>query len=179
MTDSQTVPPSAESVHRRGRPKGRPGVLVPLLALGLVVTLVLSVTFGLKARDDDKQDSARRGAVSAATSYAVDLTTYDHTRLEADFAKVLDNSTGAFRSEYTAASASLRDLIAKFKATATGKVLETAVVSSDIDKATILLFVDQTVSNANSKTPRVDRSRMKMGLEKQGGRWLISALDLL
>jgi hypothetical protein len=25
----------------------------------------------------------------------------------------------------------------------------------------------------------VDRSRMKMGLEKQGGKWLISSLDLL
>jgi hypothetical protein len=35
------------------------------------------------------------------------------------------------------------------------------------------------VTNSNSTTPRVDRSRMKMGLEKQGGKWLISSLDLL
>jgi Mce-associated membrane protein len=184
MTESQTEPTEAspapaESVRRRGRTRSRSGLLVPSLALAVVVLLVLSVVFGLKVRSDSKEDDARAAAVAAATAYAVDLTTYDHSRLEADFSKVLDNSTGSFKSEYTAASASLRDLIAKFKATATGKVLETAVLSSDTDRATILLFVDQTVSNNNSKTPRIDRSRMKMGLEKQGGRWLISSLDLL
>lgn len=185
MTEPQTEPATpaaapAEVAHRRAaRPRGGPRLLIPGLALLSAVLLVLTVLFGLKVRSDDKQDSARRSAVVAATAYAVDLTTYDHARLEADFAKVLDNSTGSFKSEYTAASASLRDLIAKFKATATGKVLETAVLSSDTDSATILLFVDQTVSNSNSKTPRVDRSRMKMGLEKQDGRWLISSLDLL
>jgi Mce-associated membrane protein len=92
---------------------------------------------------------------------------------------VLDNSTGAFRAQYTEASQTLRDLIAKFQATATGKVLETAVLAADSKHATLLLFVDQTVSNTNSKDPRVDRSRMKMSLEKHGGKWLISSLDLL
>lgn len=184
MTESQTEqaeasPAPAEAVHRRARGRARPGLLVPSLALAVVVLLVLTTVFGLKVRSDNKQDDARAAAVAAATAYAVDLTTYDHARLEADFAKVLDNSTGTFKSEYTAASASLRELIAKFKATATGKVLDTAVLSSNTDRATILLFVDQTVSNNNSKTPRVDRSRMKMVLEKQGGRWLISSLDLL
>jgi Mce-associated membrane protein len=184
MTDSQTEPAAASpadagSAPRRARTRGRPGLVVPALALLVVVLLALSVVFGLKLRSENREDDARAAAVAAATAYAVDLTTYDHTRLEADFAKVLDNSTGEFKSEYTAASASLRDLIAKFKAKATGKVLDVGVLSADTDRATILLFVDQTVSNNNSKTPRVDRSRMKMGLEKQGGRWLISSLDLL
>jgi Mce-associated membrane protein len=133
----------------------------------------------VRLRHQHQLAAARRQAVVTATNYAVDLTTYDFTHLDAEFNKVLAESTGSFRSEYTAASASLRDLIAKFKATASGKVLETAVVTSDTGHAQILLFVDQTVTNSNSTTPRVDRSRMKMGLEKQGGKWLISSLDLL
>jgi Mce-associated membrane protein len=92
---------------------------------------------------------------------------------------VLDNSTGSFKTQYTQASETLRGLIAKFKAVATGKVLETAVASVDTRRAVVLLFVDQTVTNANAKDPRIDRSRMKMGLEKQDGRWLISSLDLI
>jgi Mce-associated membrane protein len=168
---------------RRGRARvragGRPSVTTLVLGLALVVALVLVVLLGLKVRHQDQQDSARRSAMATAQAYAVDLTTYDHAHLDADFQKVLANSTGSFRAQYTEASQTLRDLIAKFQATATGKVLETAVLSADTKHATVLLFVDQTVTNTNSKDPRVDRSRMKMSLDKQGGKWLISSLDLL
>ncbi|MGQ0464580.1 MAG: hypothetical protein ACT4QG_04585 [Sporichthyaceae bacterium] len=177
MTDSQTAPAAEPAPNPRVR---RPSPVVAVLSVALVLALVFAGWMGLKVRSDNDREDARRAVVAAANGYAVDLTTYNHSRLEADFQKVLDNSTGTFRSEYTAASASLRELIAKFKATATGKVLDSAVVlSSDEDNAVVLLFVDQTVANSNSKEPRVDRSRMKMGLEKQGGRWLINALDLL
>jgi Mce-associated membrane protein len=176
---------AAEAVapdRRRGRDRsGARGLTPATIALtgALVVALVLVVMLGLKVRQHDRQDSARRSATATAQSYAVDLTTYDHTHLDADFQKVLANSTGTFRGQYTEASQTLRDLIAKFQATATGKVLETAVLAADSKHATVLLFVDQTVTNSNSKDPRIDRSRMKMSLEKHGGKWLISSLDLL
>jgi len=174
MTDSQTEVPATG--HRKAR--ARPVVVV--LAGALVLAVALAGWMGLKVRSDNDLQDARREVLAAANAYAVDLTTYNHSRLEADFQKVLENSTGDFRSEYTAASASLRELIAKFKATATGKVLDSAVVlAEDEDRAVVLLFVDQSVSNSNSTEPRVDRSRMKMGLEKRDGRWLISSLDLL
>lgn len=151
------------------------------LVLGLALALSLGVAgwMGLQVYDDDRQDNARRQATAAAQTYAVQLTTYDHTTLEQDFARVLANSTGAFRAQYTAASESLRALIVRFKGTATGEVLSTAVVSSDTDQAVVLLFVDQTVNNAQTKEPRVDRSRMRMELEKQDDRWLISDLELV
>lgn len=175
MTDSANEAPETTASR-----KPRPRPVVAVLSGALVLALVLAGWLGLKVRSDNDLQDARRTVVAAANGFAVDLTTYNHTRLEADFQKVLDNSTGSFRSEYTAASASLRELIAKFKATATGKVLDSAVVlSSEENRAVVLLFVDQSVSNSNSKEPRVDRSRMKMGLEKRDGRWLISALDLL
>jgi Mce-associated membrane protein len=159
--------------RRRGR------VLLPALVVGLLGLAGVATWQGLDVRHQHRLTSARQQAGAVATTYAVDLTTYDYSHLDAQFAKVLSNSTGSFRSEYTAASASLRDLIAKFKATASGKVLDTAVINSDTGHAQVLLFVDQTVTNSNSTTPRIDRSRMRMGLEKHGDRWLISSLDLL
>lgn len=152
---------------------------VSLLSVGLVLSLVLAGWMGLKVRSDNRLDDARREAVAVAQTYAVNLTTYDYAKLDADFARVLDASTGGFRTEYTAASESLRTLIAKFKATATGKVLSTAVLSISTGRAELLLFVDQTVNNSNTEAPRIDRTRMRMGLEKQDGRWLISSLDLV
>ncbi|HEX3829989.1 MAG TPA: hypothetical protein VHV82_22220 [Sporichthyaceae bacterium] len=163
------------------RPTGRRWrrVMLPVLLVALVLSLALAVVQTVRLRHEHELSQARQQAVAAASNYAVDITTYDFSHLDAQFKKVQDESTGSFRSQYTDASAGLRDLIAKFKATASGKVLETAVESGDAGHAQILLFVDQTVSNTNSTTPRVDRSRMKMGLEKQDGKWLISSLDLL
>jgi Mce-associated membrane protein len=179
----QETPAAAPSPgRRRGRARvgglRRPGAL-PVLTVALVLALLLAGWMGLKVRHHHQLDSARHSAQATAQGYAVDLTTYDHAHLDADFNKVLNNSTGSFRAQYTAASQDLRALIAQYQATATGKVLETAVLSSDAHHATLLLFVDQTVTNTNSKDPRVDRSRMKMSLEKHGGKWLISSLDLL
>jgi Mce-associated membrane protein len=171
--------PSAAEPAKPGRRVPWRRLVVPAAAAVGVAAVVLTVLQTLRLRDEHADDDARRQAIVTATNYAVDLTTYDFSHLDAEFQKVLDESTGSFRSEYTAASASLRDLIAKFKATASGKVLETAVVASDTSHATVLLFVDQTVTNTNSTAPRVDRSRMKMGLEKHNGKWLISSLDLL
>lgn len=157
----------------------RPRTVVLALSALLAVSLAAAGWLGLQVRSDNQLDEARRQAVIAAQAYAVDLTTYDHTRLDADFARVLENSTGDFRAEYTAASESLRALIDEFKATATGTVLSTAVLGAETDHVDVLLFVDQTVENSNADEPRIDRSRMQMGLDKQDGRWLISSLDLL
>lgn len=168
--------PAGHAARGRLRLLRRP---VPLLSVALVLSLVLAGWMGLKVRSDDRLGDARREVVAVAQTYAVSLTTYDYAKLDADFARVLDSSTGSFRTEYTAASESLRALIAKFKATATGKVLSTAVVSVETGRAELLLFVDQTVNNTNTQAPRIDRTRMRMGLEKQDGRWLISSLDLV
>jgi Mce-associated membrane protein len=186
VTESATAPETSPADPSPGRRRGRsraggprrPGAVL-VLAMALVLALLLAGWLGLKVRHHHQLDSARDSAVATAQGYAVDLTTYDHDHLDADFNKVLSNSTGTFRAQYTAASQQLRDLIAQFQARATGQVLETAVLSSDTKHATLLLFVDQTVINASSKAPKIDRSRMKMSLEKHAGKWLISSLDLL
>ncbi|MBA3744414.1 hypothetical protein [Sporichthya sp.] len=164
--------------ERRGRlgPVARP---VPLLALALAASLLWSVWLGLQVRSDHRDSSERREALAAAESFATTLSSYDHTRLEQDFAAVMANSTGSFKSEYTVASEALRTLITKLHGTASGKVLNAGLVSYGNGEAQVILFVDQTVTNDSTKQPRLDRTRMRLGLEKQDGRWLISSLDLL
>jgi Mce-associated membrane protein len=171
-----TVPAAAAPAARRRRK-----VSIRVLAFSLALLLCLGVTaFAWREkRSADQISEARRTVTAVAQTYAINLTTYDHATLERDFARVLDNSTGSFKSQYTLASEALRSLIAKYRAVATGKVLEIAVTHVDTRRATVLLFVDQTVNNANTKEPRIDRSRMKMGLEKSGDRWLINSLDLI
>jgi Mce-associated membrane protein len=44
-------------------------------------------------------------------------------------------------------------------------------------RATVLVFVDQTVTNSQLKAPRLDRSRVEVTLVNSHGRWLINNLS--
>ena len=47
------------------------------------------------------------------------------------------------------------------------------------DKVEVLLFVDQSITNANNPSPRIDRNRIDMTMEKVGDRWLASRVEIL
>ncbi|WP_019876201.1 hypothetical protein [Sporichthya polymorpha] len=179
MTDDTTTPAVPTEVEP-SRPAGRLARAsrpIPLLSLALVASLLFSAFLLLRGSEDDEGE--RGELLAIAETYAVNLTTYDSARLDADFARVMDVATGQFRSEYEVAQDSLRELIVKYQGKATGKVLARAVLSLDGGRGEVVLFVDQTVTNTNSDQPKIDRLRMRMGLEKQSGRWLINKLDLV
>lgn len=169
------APPDVPSRRARVASWARP---VPMLSLALVASLLLSA-FLLLRGSGDEDDAERQELVAVAETYAVNLTTYDSARLDQDFARVMDVAVGQFRTEYEVAQQSLRELITKFKGKATGTVLARAVLSLDDGRGEVLFFVDQTVTNNNVAQPKIERLRMRMGLEKQSGRWMINKLDLV
>ena len=124
------------------------------------------------------EEDAAAQALDAATKYAVVLTSIDTNALDQNFTEVLDGSTGEFKDMYAKSSTQLRQLLVDNKATAHGVVIDAAVKSATKDKVEVLLFVDQSVSNLAVPDPRIDRSRIKMTMEKVDGRWLASKVEL-
>ncbi|WP_158886732.1 hypothetical protein [Amycolatopsis anabasis] len=149
------------------------------LAVLFVAGIAAGVTFFLLYKDKSDVDSAKDAALSTARSYAVTVTTYDYQNLDKNFADVLDGATGEFKDQYTGASGTLRQLIQQAKATAKGNVIDAAVKSASADQAEVTLFVDQSVTNAATQQPRVDRNRVLMKLERHDDRWLVSSLQLV
>ncbi len=123
-------------------------------------------------------DHAGREAERTAVSYAQVLTSIDSNNVDENFQQVLDGATGEFKDMYSKSSVELRQLLIENKATAHGVVIDSAVQSVSKDRAVILLFVDQAVANTKLPDPRIDRSRMKMTLEKVDGRWRASKVEL-
>ena len=143
------------------------------------VMLVGAVGFlGWKVWQQDRLAAASAEAQRAAVSYAQVLTSIDSDKVDENFSAVLDGATGEFKEMYSQSSEELRQLLIENKATARGVVVESAVQSASKDKAVVLLFVDQSVSNTKLPDPRIDRSRMKMTLEKIDGRWRASKVEL-
>jgi Mce-associated membrane protein len=102
----------------------------------------------------------------------------DTNNLDANFAAVLDGSTGEFRDIYAQSSVQLRQLLIDHKATGRGVVIDSAVNSATRDAVVVLLFVDQTVTNTEAPDPRIDRSRIVMTMRNVNGEWKAEKVDL-
>ena len=154
------------------------GLLLPALIGGLLAAVLGLGFFGWKFWDQHQLNQARDDAQRAAVTYAQVLTSVDSNNVDENFKQVLDGATGEFKDMYSKSSVELRQLLIENKATAHGVVVESAVQSASKDKAVVLLFVDQSVSNTKLPDPRIDRSRMKMTLEKIDGAWRTAKVEL-
>ncbi len=125
-----------------------------------------------------QKDVAATQALDAAKKYIITLTSVDTNAIDKNFTEVLDGSTGEFKDMYTKSSAQLRQTLIDNKAAAHGSVIDAAVQSASEDKVDVVLFVDQSVSNGTTPAPQLDRSRVKMTMEKVDGRWLASKVEL-
>ncbi|MGV0046290.1 tetratricopeptide repeat protein [Mycobacterium colombiense] len=145
----------------------------------LVAALAVSGFLGWRQWQDHQLKVAGEQAQQAAIAYAQVLTSIDSNKVDENFRQVLDGATGEFKDMYTQSSVKLRQLLIDNKATAHGVVVDSAIQSESTDRVVVLLFIDQTVTNTAAPDPRVDRSRIKMTMQKVDGRWRASKVQLL
>jgi Mce-associated membrane protein len=166
-----------DAVETARRDWRRPALRGAVVAV-FVVLLAASGFLGYQLWQERQVAHAGEQARQAAADYAKILTSIDSAKVDENFDAVLDGATGAFKDMYSQSSTQLRQLLIDNKASANGVVLESAVQSATTDKAVVLLFVDQSVSNTNVPDPRIDRSRIKMTMEYVDGRWRASKVEL-
>ncbi|WP_067887505.1 hypothetical protein [Nocardia vaccinii] len=161
---------------RRRPPTPRPVTAVLLLLL--VAAVVCAAVFGwkLKARNDDA--AAGQAAMAAAKDYAVALTSIDSAHIDGDFGTVLNGATGQFKDMYSQSATQLKPLLLQAKSVSKGHVVAASVQSVSGDHAVVMLFVDAEITNVTNPTPRVDRNRILMTMDRVGGQWLASKVDL-
>ncbi|GAY16447.1 DUF3329 domain-containing protein [Mycobacterium sp. shizuoka-1] len=154
--------------------------LVRRVLLGALIVALLGVSgfLGWQVWQEHRVEVAARDGQAAAVRYAQILTSIDSNNVDQNFAEVLNGATGEFKDMYSQSSAQLRQLLVDNKASARGIVIDSAVQSATPDTVVVLLFVDQTVSNTAAPDPRIDRSRVKMTLEKVDGAWRASKVQL-
>ncbi|OBH82198.1 hypothetical protein A5681_23555 [Mycobacterium scrofulaceum] len=160
---------------RRWKRYLRRGVLPALL----VASLAVSGFLGWRQWQEHQVKLAGEQAQQAAIAYAQVLTSIDSNKVDDNFRQVLDGATGEFKDMYTQSSVKLRQLLIDNKATAHGVVVDSAIQSESTSKVVVLVFIDQTVTNTAAPDPRIDRSRIKMTMEKVDGRWRASKVQLL
>ena len=177
--ESDAVESDAASAVEVAEPKRKlPSARIIAAVAAFVGLLVGAGVLGWQVWQARQIDHAGQEAQRTAVSYAQVLTSIDSNNVDENFQQVLDGATGEFKDMYSKSSVELRQLLIENKATARGVVIDSAVQSVSKDRAVILLFVDQAVANTKLPDPRIDRSRMKMTLEKADGRWRASKVEL-
>ncbi|MEJ6538233.1 MAG: Mce protein [Mycobacterium sp.] len=177
--DADAVESDAASAVEVAEPKRKLPSARIIAAVAAVVGLLAGAgVLGWQVWQARQIDHAGQEAERTAVSYAQVLTSIDSNNVDENFQQVLDGATGDFKDMYSKSSVELRQLLIENKATAHGVVIDSAVQSVSKDRAVILLFVDQAVANTKLPDPRIDRSRMKMTLEKVDGRWRASKVEL-
>jgi Mce-associated membrane protein len=151
----------------------------------LVLLLVAAAAyFGVRAvtlsRQTSAQDAERAQALSDASKYAVDLTTYDYRKLPAAFASVAADSTPAYANRYRSASAASAGQLRTERSISNGTVVASGIEAETPGRgATVLVLVNQSITNTATPAPRVQRSALRITLSRSGDRWLIDDLVLL
>lgn len=171
--------PDAERRKRPRKQDLRQYLRRSVLPLLLVASLAVSGFLGWRQWQDHRVRLAGEQAQQAAIAYAQVLTSIDSNKVDENFRQVLDGATGEFKDMYTQSSVKLRQLLIDNKATAHGVVVDSAIQSESMNKVVVLVFIDQTVTNTAAPDPRIDRSRIKMTMEKVDGRWRASKVQLL
>ncbi|HEX7824448.1 MAG TPA: DUF3329 domain-containing protein [Mycobacterium sp.] len=181
-TDDAAVEEDSEAtVDEPAQPKNRKWLRRVLAAIAVVLfvaAVALAGFFWWQLKQERDVDAAGREALAVAQNYAVILTSVDNTKIDENFAQVLDGATGEFKDMYSQSAAQLRQLLIDNKAVSHGTVVDAGIKSATKDKVELLIYVDQSISNTVNPQPRIDRSRVTITMERIDNRWLASKVDI-
>ncbi|HMT50717.1 hypothetical protein [Dietzia sp. UBA5065] len=174
MADEKTV---AETAAAAEAPR-RAGAGRVVTTLVVVALLVACGYLGYLVWQGRHLDELRRSATEDASRLVVQLATYDHQDVDANLDAVVAEATPGFADRYREVSEGLRELLTSGQGTSTGTVSHAAAQSVDDDRAVVLVFLDQEVTNVTVPDGRMDSSRMVVTLVRGGDGWLLDAAEL-
>lgn len=173
---SEIRSPAIVSADRSRRMRILVYAVVPLLALVLAAgALYTYVTYLYLPQRDD---AARTKSVQAAKDGTEKLLSYQPETVRQQLTDARALTTGAFRNEYTEMTQGVIPGAEKNHISAVTHVPAAASVSVTSDHAVVLVFINQTVV-VGDKPPTNTPTSVRVTLDREGGKWLISGFDTI
>ena len=187
-TSANSADNMAEAADPTDEPRG--GSVTPwrqiswkrVVAFGVLPGLALLLTLGagyLKWLDSSVRDAdlARIESVQAAKDSTTALLSYRPDTVDKDLGAARNLLTGDLKNAYTTLPNDVVIPGAKQKQiSAVASVRAAASISADPHRAVVLVFVNQTII-MGTDAPTDTASSVKVTMDKQGDRWLISGFD--
>lgn len=168
--DSGAREPIVPALSRRAR------ITVALLTVATLALLALGLVFWLQVQGNAEQDRQREQATTVAKQQAITLITVNPKNVNENMRSLLENSTGEFRRQFEAASPTFEKVIKDGAVDSKGTVAEAGVVSASDDRIRVLVAVNSSVHNAETKKDEPRRYRLRVDVQKEADRWLVSSM---
>ncbi|MCH9723010.1 MAG: hypothetical protein K0U67_13240 [Actinomycetia bacterium] len=150
-------------------------VIALLIGAGLTLTALMVGQHGRVAA----QRAEDRASVDAARDGVVALLSIDHTRAEADVARVLDLSSGRFRDEFARDADDFVQTAVDSQATTKGSVSAAALQSVRDGSAVVLVAASSKVTNASGAKEDPRPWRMSVTVTRDGDTWKMSDVEFV
>ncbi|WP_052493216.1 hypothetical protein [Rhodococcus sp. MEB064] len=148
------------------------------IVVGIVALVAVPVGIELTVPDRAVSDAVESDVVRAATEGTVAVLSYRADSVQSDVDGAKARLTGDFLTYYSGfAEQSVVPGAIERGLTSSTVVSGAALVSMDDAEAVALLFVNQTVTAADSPDPRATSTSLRVEMAQVDGRWLVSALD--
>jgi Mce-associated membrane protein len=134
----------------------------------------------LQVNEHDRTEDARKAGLEASRDAARLLFSYDYRTLDKDFSTGRALTTGAFRSQYEKTTTKVvADVAKQYKAVVKANVVSAGVVRATPRTVVTVVYVNQVTTSTRVTGEKVDLSRVRMTMERSGGRWLVTAVNAL
>lgn len=155
----------------------RIGVAVAGLVIG--ACLVLTGLMVWQHRGVAAEQAREGQIVDAARAGVTALLSIDHTRARADVQRVLELSTGTFRDDFAKTADDFVTTAESQKVVTVARIKAAALESADADGGTVLLAVDNEVSNAAGAKQDPRPFRMSVTVARDGAQFKMSRLEFV
>ncbi|KWX67962.1 hypothetical protein, partial [Mycobacterium sp. NAZ190054] len=194
-TDSDAVAEDADAVAEdadadadgaatvsRQRRIPRPGWKAVVAGLVVLCTVALLGASGYMIwthREADKLRQQNAEYAAAARQSVVTLMSLDFNNAEADVQRIIDNSTGQFKSDFEMQAADFVQVAQDSKVVTEVNVNSTAVESMSDDSAQVLVAASSRVTNSAGANQEPRTWRLSVSLEREGGQIKMSKVEFV
>jgi Mce-associated membrane protein len=152
------------------------------MAFGIAFLIGLAALcgwFGHRSTQLQRAEDQRHAYVEAARQGAVNITSIDFQRADADVQRILDSSTGQFHDEFADRAAAFLDAAKRSQSTSVGEILDAGIESLADDGATVLVAVSVNTSQVGAADLPVRSWRMRMTVQGSGSDVKVSKVDFV
>jgi Mce-associated membrane protein len=163
---------SAAQRSRKGLSRVRVAALVGLVTVASVAGLV--GWLGFEANTSQHAQQRRNLFLEAGRQGALNLTTIDWQRADADVQRILDSATGKFYDDMSRRSQPFVDVVKQVQSKSVGTITDAGLESESADQAQVLVAV--TVKTSTAAAPeQVPRAwRMQISVQTVGDQAKVS-----
>ncbi|MDX1884196.1 hypothetical protein [Mycolicibacterium sp. 120270] len=186
--DTDDAAESAEEPTGEPEP-GRRGIHIPLptwkTVAGVLTVLVIAALLAVSGymywnhRQVLAEQQRRAEFEAAARQGVVTLMSLDYNRAKEDVQRIIDNSTGQFKTDFQNTAEDFVKVAVESKAVTETNVTATAVESMTDDSATVLVAASSRVTNAAGAKQEPRAWRLSVNLARDGGQLKLAKVEFV